>query len=227
MPGDGNGRSDTFVLRGVQPTNALSPLSSMSLGLMTAEPTHPWVEDVRRARRGDSNAFASLVRSLQRQVYGLCLRLLRTEAEAAEVAQETFLRIYQNLDRYDDARPFDLWVLTIARNQCLDLLRRRQKMKTDDVEDHAHSLRSMEQSLEEGAIAQQERRSLEDAMNTLSVGDREVLALYYVQKRTTKEIADIMDVAPGTIMARLFRAREKLRTRMQAAETNALELPHE
>lgn len=200
--------------------NALSPLSSMSLGIMASEPAHPWVDDVRRARRGDSNAFAALVKSVQRQVYGLCLRLLRTEAEAAEVAQETFLRAYQNLDRYDDARPFDLWVLTIARNQCLDLLRRRQKMKTDDVEDHAHALTSGEPSLEDGAIARQERRSLEDAMATLSVDDREVLALYYVQKRTTKEIAEVMDVAPGTIMARLFRAREKLRNRMLAAEMN-------
>jgi RNA polymerase sigma-70 factor (ECF subfamily) len=185
---------------------------------MASEPAHPWVEDVRRARRGDSNAFAALVRSMQRQVYGLCLRLLRTEAEAAEVAQETFLRAYQNLDRYDDARPFDLWVLTIARNQCLDLLRRRTKHKTEDVEEHSQVLPSGEPTLEEGAIARQERKSLEDAMATLSVDDREVLALYYVHKRTTKEIAEVMDVAPGTIMARLFRAREKLRTKMLAAD---------
>lgn len=200
--------------------NALNLLSSMSLGIMTTEPAHPWVDDVRRARRGDSNAFASLVKSVQRQVYGLCLRLLQTEAEASEVAQETFLRVYQNLERYDDARPFDLWVLTIARNQCLDLLRRRQKMKTDDVDDHSHSLSSNEPSLEEGAIARQERQSLEEAMATLSVDDREVLALYYVQKRTTKEISQVMGVAPGTIMARLFRAREKLRTCMKVAEGN-------
>ena len=185
---------------------------------MATEPAHPWAEEVRPARRGDNNAFAALVRSMQRQVYGLCLRLLRTEAEAAEVAQETFLRAYQNLERYDDARPFDLWVLAIARNQCLDLLRRRTKVKTEDVEEHSHALPSSEPTLEEGAIARQERKSLEDAMATLSVDDREVLALYYVHKRTTKEIAEVMDVAPGTIMARLFRAREKLRTRMAGAD---------
>jgi len=199
-------------------TFASLPLTSMSLGIMATEPAQPWVDDVRRARRGDSNAFANLVKSVQRQVYGLCLRMLRTEAEASEVAQETFLRAYQNLDRFDESRPFDLWVLTIARNQCLDLLRRRQKMKTDDVDDHAYTLTTGEPTLEEGAIARQERKSLEDAMATLSVEDREVLALYYVQKRTTKEIAQVMDVAPGTIMARLFRAREKLRNKMQAAE---------
>src|SRR5256885_8604012 len=60
---------------------------------------------------------------------------------------------------------------------------------------------------EEQAIGRQERKSLEEAMATLSADDREVLALYYVQKRTTREIAQVMGVAAGTIMARLFRAR--------------------
>ncbi|MCU0696999.1 MAG: sigma-70 family RNA polymerase sigma factor [Myxococcaceae bacterium] len=188
---------------------------------MTADSTQPWLDEVRRARRGDSSAFAALVRGLQRPVFGLCLRLLRSEAEATEVAQETFLRAYQHLERFDETRPFDLWVLTIARNLCLDILRRRQKVQTEDVEPHAPTLASHEPTSEELAMANQQRRSLEDAMATLSDDDREVLALYYVQKRTTKEIAVIMGVAPGTIMARLFRAREKLRTRMTQAEQGA------
>ncbi|MBL8921605.1 MAG: sigma-70 family RNA polymerase sigma factor [Myxococcaceae bacterium] len=188
---------------------------------MSAEATQPWVEEVRRARRGDASAFAALVRGMQRPVFGLCLRLLRNEAEATEVAQETFLRAYQNLERFDEARPFDLWVLTIARNLCLDILRRRQKVKTEDVEPHAPTLASHEPTSEDRAIEKQQRQSLEEAMSTLSSDDREVLALYYVQKRTTKEIGTIMGVAPGTIMARLFRAREKLRVRMMATERGA------
>jgi RNA polymerase sigma-70 factor (ECF subfamily) len=193
----------------------------MSLGMMAAEPSQPWAEEVRRARRGDSSAFAALVRGLQRPIYGLCLRLLRSEAEATEVAQETFLKAYQNLERFEDGRPFDLWVLTIARNLCLDILRRRQKVQTEDVEPHAPSLASHEPSSEQKAIDRQQRQTLEEAMATLSDDDREVLALYYVQKRTTKEIAVIMGVAPGTIMARLFRAREKLRGKMNDAERGA------
>jgi len=199
----------------VNALNAVTPPFSLAVGLMAVDTPQPWVEDVRRARKGDQNSFANLVRAVQRPVYGLCLRLLRTEAEANEVAQEAFLRAWQNLDRYDESRPFDLWVLTIARNLCLDILRRRQKLRTDDIADHSHAIDSGEDSLEDKAIAKQEKKSLEEAMATLSVDDREVLALYYVQKRTTKQIAEVMGVAPGTIMARLFRAREKLRNRMQ------------
>ena len=179
-------------------------------------PALPYRAEVRAARRGDRSAFETLVRSVQRPVYGLCLRLLRVEAEASEVAQETFLRAYQNLHRYDDGKPFDLWVMAIARNLCLDLLRRRTRMLTDNVDDMHEVLPSGAASQEEGVIAGEERRSLESALSTLSVDDREVLSLYYVQKRTTKEIAVVMGVAPGTIMARLFRAREKLRRRMTA-----------
>ena len=179
-------------------------------------PTLPYRAEVRAARRGDRSAFETLVRSVQRPVYGLCLRLLRVEAEASEVAQETFLRAYQNLHRYDDGKPFDLWVMAIARNLCLDLLRRRSRMLTDNVDDMHEVLPSGEVSQEDNVIAGEERRSLESALSTLSVDDREVLSLYYVQKRTTKEIAVVMGVAPGTIMARLFRAREKLRKRMTA-----------
>jgi RNA polymerase sigma-70 factor, ECF subfamily len=107
-----------------------------------------------------------------------------------------------------------LWVMAIARNLCLDLLRRRSKIQLEDVETFKESLASTERSQEEGAIAQEERRSLEQAMDKLPLEDREVLALYYVQKRTTKEIGGLLGVAPGTIMARLFRAREKLRAHM-------------
>jgi RNA polymerase sigma-70 factor, ECF subfamily len=188
-----------------------------SLMLADEPPALPWREDVLAARKGDHSAFASLVRSVQRPVFGLCLRLLSTEAEA-EVSQEVFLRAFQHLHRYDENRPFDLWVLAIARNLCLDILRKRGRGPTQNVDDLKEVLPSSERSQEEGAIAREEHLSLEAAMRTLSVDDREVLALYYVQKRTTKEIAQLVGVAPGTIMARLFRAREKLRKQMKQEE---------
>jgi len=211
------------VNQGVNLLNATVAVlpSPLALGMMLAEGTStslPWKADVLAARRGDQSAFAALVRSVQRPVFGLCLRLLTSEAEASEIAQEVFLRAYQNLHKYDEERPFDLWVLAIARNLCLDVLRRRSKVQTSDVEEMKETLPSGEQSAEEGAIAREERRSLEQALATLPPEDREVLALYYVQKRTTKEIAQILSVAPGTIMARLFRAREKLRKQMKQEE---------
>lgn len=204
------------------PPSDASPLSDLAqaIGMLMTDdaPAAPWKADVVAARRGDPSAFASLVRSVQRPVYGLALRLLGNEAEASEVVQESFLRAYQHLHRYDETRPFDLWVMAITRNLCLDLLRRRSRVRTEELEPMKEVLSSGEASLEEGAIARQERQSLEAALATLSAEDREVLALYYVQRRTTKEIAQVLGCAPGTIMARLFRAREKLRKKMSPEE---------
>ncbi|HYO60000.1 RNA polymerase sigma factor, partial [Archangium sp.] len=125
--------------------------------MLTADDTAapPWKAAVVAARRGDPSAFESLVRSVQRPVYGLALRLLGNEAEAAEISQEAFLRAYQNLHKYDESRPFDLWVMAITRNLCLDLLRRRTKVRTEELEPMKEVLPSGEASLEDGAIARQ------------------------------------------------------------------------
>src|SRR5688500_1715892 len=105
-------------------------------------PALPWKAAVLAARRGDRSAFEALVGRIQRRVDGVCVRVMSSEAEAAEVAQEAFLRAYQNLHRYDEDRPFDLWVLAIARNRCLDQLRRRQKLRTEDGEELRETLPS-------------------------------------------------------------------------------------
>lgn len=177
------------------------------------------IDDVaQRAKAGDTSAFETLVRRHQRVVYGLCIRLLRSEADASEVAQESFLRAYQNLHRYDLGRPFEVWLLAIARNLSLDVLRRRSKFTSDDIDNHIAVLPALDGNAEERAIVRQTHGSLEGALELLPVGDREVLSLYYVQRRSTQEIATILGVARGTIMAKLFRAREKLRLKLKEVE---------
>ena len=88
---------------------------------MTDEMT--WIN---QARQGDDEAFTNLVETYQKPVYNLCYRMLG-EAEAAEdAAQETFLKVYQNLARYDRTRSFATWLLSIAAHHCIDRLRRRR-----------------------------------------------------------------------------------------------------
>ena len=83
----------------------------------------------RAATRGDRPAFAQLVELHQRGVFGLCCRLLRDREEAADSAQEAFVRAYAALGSYDATQPFGPWVMRIARNHCLDVLRRRYALK--------------------------------------------------------------------------------------------------
>ena len=165
----------------------------------------------RAARRGDHGAFEQLVRRSQGQVFGLCYRLLGEREAATDAAQETFVRAFAALSSYDPAQRFEVWVLRIARNHCYDLLRRRQPIA--DEEEATRVPDGSPTALEKLESAEVTLK-LEGALEKLPAPDREVLALYYVQRKKTKEIAELTGVAPGTVMARLFRAREKLRAQL-------------
>ena len=90
---------------------------------------------VAQAQQGSDEAFTRLVEQYQTHVYNLCYRMLG-EAEAAEDAsQETFLRAYQHLHRYDRKRPFGTWLLSIAAHYCIDRLRRRKFSMTSVDQD--------------------------------------------------------------------------------------------
>ena len=94
-------------------------------------------ELLQRAQSGDHRAFASIVQAYQRPVYNLCYRMLGDPAEAEDATQETFIRAYTHLDRYDPNRKFINWVFTIASNHCVDRLRKR-KMVWTSYEDNPY-----------------------------------------------------------------------------------------
>src|SRR5512144_747519 len=95
---------------------------------------------VAQAQRGSDEAFTKLVEEHQTHVYNLCYRMLGEPEIAEDAAQESFLRAYQNLHRYDQSRPFATWLLSIAAHYCIDRLRRRKL-----------SMFSMDQENEDGS----------------------------------------------------------------------------
>lgn len=172
----------------------------------------------RSAARGDRQAFGNLVDLHKRAVFGLCLRLLRDPEEAQDAAQEAFARAYAGLAAYDPDQPFAPWLLRIARNHCLDQLRRRipesQKVALDgDPDDGA--VRELPDPLAVRGDEALERRelatALEAAVAALPANYRQVVHLFHVEHLSYKEIAQAMDVPIGTVMTWLHRARARLK----------------
>src|SRR5512137_751915 len=93
-----------------------------------------WVE---LARRGNESAFTCLVEAYQKPVYNLCYRMLGEPEAAEDAAQETFLKAYQHLARYDPQRSFATWLLSIAAHYCIDQIRRKRfpAFSIDDTEE--------------------------------------------------------------------------------------------
>ena len=177
------------------------------------------------ASRGDRQAFSRLVEENKRSVYGLCLRLLSDPEEARDAAQESFTRAYASLESYDLEQAFAPWVLRIARNHCLDLLRRRIPARARvelDAEDEDGPPRELADTTSERADdaiqKAQTREALDRAVAALPPNYREVVHLFHVEQLSYKEIATTMGIPLGTVMTWLHRARAQLRNLLEGHE---------
>lgn len=200
-----------------------------SEGQRAVEPELPVEASLARAAaRGDRAAFARLVELHKRVVFGLSARLLQDREEARDAAQETFVRAWAAIGAYDPAQPLAPWLLRIARNHCLDLLRRRlpaaRRVQIDGSAAEAEGARAELASPAPGADEELERAevatSLGVAVAALPENYREVIHLFHVEHMSYKEIAATMEVPIGTVMTWLHRARAKLREMLDAAERN-------
>jgi len=177
------------------------------------------------AARGDRQAFARLVEENKRSVYGLCIRLLSDPEEARDAAQESFTRAYASLESYDLEQAFAPWVLRIARNHCLDLLRRRiparARVELDAVDEDGppHELPDTTSERADDAIEKaQVREALDRAVAALPPNYREVVHLFHVEQLSYKEIASTMGIPLGTVMTWLHRARAQLKNLLEGQE---------
>jgi RNA polymerase sigma-70 factor, ECF subfamily len=169
-------------------------------------------ELVRLAKRGDRHAFGRLVRRHQRRVFALGLRWLRNADDADDLVQETFVRAWQGLARFDEARPFAPWVVTIAVNRAKTRLARARSDETVD-----ETLPWSGPSPEEGAERALLARAVHAAVDALPEEQRIVLHLRAVEDLSYREIAQALGIPMGTVMSRLSRAREALRKTLGGA----------
>ena len=191
----------------------------------TARPGFPSeeVEWARAAAAGDKACFARLVEKHKSSVFGLCYRLVGSTDEARDAAQEAFVRAYTSIGDFDARQPFGAWVLRIARNHCIDLLRRRRPTLRLSSEGRGEDPdpgvvpEPADQFAVGGEQAVQEseaQRDLDAAVASLPPRYREVIALFHVQHKSYAEIADALDVPMGTVMTWLHRARKELKVKL-------------
>jgi RNA polymerase sigma-70 factor (ECF subfamily) len=167
-----------------------------------------------RAQQGSSEAFTRLVEAYQTPVYNLCYRMLGEHEAAEDAAQETFLRAYQYLRRYDCRRPFATWLLSIAAHYCIDSLRRR-RYSTVAV-DHGQETSCLQMAdahapnPESEVARREERGQIQALLKSLNAVDRAIVVMRYWQECPETEIADALDLTVTAVKSRLFRARREL-----------------
>jgi RNA polymerase sigma factor (sigma-70 family) len=180
-----------------------------------------WSLIVRRCMDGDSGAWAEMVRTHQKRVYGLCYRFTGNAADAEDLTQDVFLKIYSNLGSFDAARgSLPVWITTMTRNLLVDNFRRtRNQRATDSLDegwDHAEELKPTDRLVakdptpHEYAARNELAKIVQRALARVSVELREAVILRDLQDLDYKEIAQVLGIPEGTVKSRISRGRAEL-----------------
>jgi len=180
-----------------------------------------WSQVVRRCMDGDSGAWAELVRTHHRRVYGLCYRFTNNAADAEDLTQDVFLKIYSNLASFDFGRgSLQVWITTMTRNLLVDNFRRTRNLRAtgslDEGWDVTDELRPIDRLTSEGpspheSAAQKElAKMVQNALARVSVELREAVILRDLQDLDYKEIAQVLGIPEGTVKSRISRGRAEL-----------------
>lgn len=169
--------------------------------------------------RGVDSALAELVRRYQTDILRFCVHYLKDVERAREIAQETFIRVYTARERFDTTRKFRPWVLCIARNLCLNDLKRKRAVPMTSLAGDGGSmakglaavLPSTGDDPRQAAMVAERRRLLDAALDTLDDDSREILVLRFFERMSARDIAGITGNTEGGIRTRLHRILRKLR----------------
>jgi RNA polymerase sigma-70 factor (ECF subfamily) len=175
--------------------------------------------DVERLRSGDHGALGPLLGRFGQRLYRYLLRLVRDQAAADDLFQQTWVRAVERIERYDPRRDFAPWLFAVARNLAIDELRRLRPESIEEAED-ADLPASRAEDVERGYIERIERderaRRVRDVLGQLSLGDREALTLRFEEDMTLPQMAELLGVPLPTAKARLYRAMARLEGRLRA-----------
>lgn len=182
-------------------------------------------ELVRRVKDGDDEAFGMLVEQYQDNIYGYVFRMLHDPEEAEDVAQEVFIRAYQNLAGFRETASFKTWLYRIATNLAIDAARARKSRRAETfsldepVATDEGELQRQVPADRPGPAGLAESSELQQlvaaAIAQLSAKLRTVITLYDIEGLSYKEIAEVLGCPVGTIKSRLFNARNQLRDELE------------
>lgn len=161
--------------------------------------------------QGDTSVFGVLVDRYKEMIFTLALKMIKNREEAEEVSQDTFIKIYNSLNKFKGDSKFSTWIYKIAYNTCLDRLKKNKKeensISIDEFSDHL--VKTLDNAL--SALEEKERKqTIQNCLNLLSREENFLLTLYYFDDQNLDEIAKIMGINSNNVKVKLFRSRKKL-----------------
>lgn len=172
-----------------------------------------------KAKQGNIIAFEKLIISHEKTVYNIAYRMFNNEEDAKDIAQEVFIKIYKNLNKFDGNCKISTWIHRITVNTCIDELRKRKGKETSsidsliDLDDGEVQKQYTDNSFnpEQSLINKEDIEDLKNAINLLSENHKTLIVLRDIQGLSYNEISEITQISLGTIKSRISRARIQLK----------------
>ncbi len=181
----------------------------------------PIAEIVSRCIEGDPSAFDCLVREYMNTVLGLAYNYVGNFHTAEDLAQETFVQAFQSISSLRDTARFKVWLLRIARNKCIDYIRRTPRMLTMDDDPELQKEVALKTATSPNCDRDDHinysEADLLGALNALRPDYREIFVMKHVDNLSYKEISDLLGMTVSAVGEKLYRVRSMIRERLQEA----------
>ncbi|MCQ3806454.1 MAG: RNA polymerase sigma factor [Acidimicrobiaceae bacterium] len=173
------------------------------------------------AQRGDRQALDQLLRSHQSRIHAICRRIAGNDADALDATQEALIAIVKGLPRFDGRSKFSTWAYRIATNACIDELRRRRRQPAPGLPEHEHAdTNPMASSApRDPADTVSARIDIDRGLKQLPEEFRTAVVLRDVAGLNYNEIAEVLNIAPGTVRSRIARGRRRLVNAMNPGDS--------
>lgn len=183
-------------------------------------------EDIRRlvraARSGDEEAFGELVKTFHQRVYGVAYGLVNNEDDAKDLAQQTWVKVWNKLGSFKEDAGFFTWVYRITSNTCMDFLRSKARRREEALPDTLEPVPDPRVERAPSEVSRPDRETqraeiravFEEALAELSPEHRLALTLREVDGLSYEEIAKVMGCRKGTVMSRIYYARQRMQEKL-------------
>jgi RNA polymerase sigma-70 factor (ECF subfamily) len=176
---------------------------------MSLEQDQPYIE---RTLNGDLNAFTILMDRYKYMVFTLAMRMVKNREEAEEIAQDTFLKIYNGLEGFKGNSKFSTWVYKIAYYRSLDYLKKLGRgIDSTSIEMVTEKQVAEEEDIVKRLEQSERSKSIKDALQLLPGDDGILITLHYYEELSLFEIAQVMGISVNNVKVKLFRARKRLK----------------
>ncbi|HID38099.1 MAG TPA: sigma-70 family RNA polymerase sigma factor [Calditrichaeota bacterium] len=173
---------------------------------------------VKKAKNGDGKAFDELTNLYKDAVFNVVYRMVRDRYKAEDLMQEAFIKAFNSITSFNEEYAFSTWLFKIATNNCIDYFRKRKlqtysmdqtiRYKDDEIQQEYADNEPIADSM---IIAREKSKIIRHAIEQLPEKYRTAIVLRHQEEKSYEEIAEILDIALGTVKARIFRARELLK----------------